>query len=218
MPIIPQNLSIVKVLFPKVIKNSFFMSSVKRQRMSSVVRSLNLLAVGESVDQEAAVTRQRYRPNVDKPEKQSAPVANFVMLAKDSFCLKSLKAGLKMFVYFIQCGKKGPIKVGVANNVDERLSTLQTGCPIKLIFIHKFNVDGNDMQAYNIESHIHKILKKQRIYGEWFFLRWYVDQILKTDQFNVKEIFSFNRVQKYLFESFGSSMGKHKIMAKTIWH
>ena len=73
-----------------------------------------------------------------------------------------------MNVYFIKCcDKKGYIKIGVANNVEDRCSTLQTGCPYKLeiLAVMKFS---DKKKAYNAESTLHRLFKKNRIYGEWF--------------------------------------------------
>jgi len=32
-----------------------------------------------------------------------------------------------MYLYFIQAGENGPIKIGVTDNIEKRLVTLQTG-------------------------------------------------------------------------------------------
>lgn len=79
-----------------------------------------------------------------------------------------LKEVINMHVYFIKCcDRKGYIKIGVANNVEDRCSTLQTGCPYKLeiIAVMKFS---DKKKAYNAERTLHRLFKKNRIYGEWF--------------------------------------------------
>lgn len=69
VPFSPISLSIARVLVQKAIKICFFMPSAKRQRMSSVVWSLE--AVNASgVGLITVSTRQRYRPNVDNIEKK----------------------------------------------------------------------------------------------------------------------------------------------------
>lgn len=67
-------------------------------------------------------------------------------------------------VYFIQCGgKNGPIKIGQTNNnIKERISQLQTGCPyeLKLLWLYK----GDRFT----ESEIHEKFKHENIRGEWY--------------------------------------------------
>lgn len=74
-----------------------------------------------------------------------------------------------MYVYFIQSGydKKPPIKIGVAVNIERRLSSLQTANHEKLTIIASIKC-SNRAEAYNIESHLHAELKNRRIRGEWF--------------------------------------------------
>lgn len=58
----------------------------------------------------------------------------------------------------------GPYKVGVANNVDSRLASLQTSSPIPLI-VH-FACESE--RAREHETAIHARLAAQRQIGEWF--------------------------------------------------
>ena len=72
-----------------------------------------------------------------------------------------------MFVYFIRCGFHGPLKIGVAANVEKRLSDLQVGNHVELRIIAKIPCKGRK-DAYRIENKLHKRFKEQRISGEWF--------------------------------------------------
>lgn len=73
-----------------------------------------------------------------------------------------------MYVYFIKCcDKKGFIKIGVAANVADRCSKLQTGNPYKLEVLATMKFSDRK-KAYNAERTLHRIFKKHRIYGEWF--------------------------------------------------
>jgi hypothetical protein len=69
----------------------------------------------------------------------------------------------KVHIYFIQCSKTGAVKIGKANNVANRLSTLQTSNPYKLNLIAV--VEDCEIQ---VEKHFHNSLKKFRLNGEWF--------------------------------------------------
>lgn len=66
------------------------------------------------------------------------------------------------WVYFIQCGAGGPIKVGTAKNVEHRLANLQSVHHETLTVITAFR--GNVHQ----ERKIHALLSEHRIRGEWF--------------------------------------------------
>lgn len=67
----------------------------------------------------------------------------------------------KQWVYFIQC-TAGPIKIGVAVDVEERLRTLQCGSPFELRLIAR--VPG----GYDLEADLHRRLCEHRLHGEWF--------------------------------------------------
>lgn len=72
-----------------------------------------------------------------------------------------------MNVYIIRAGNRGSIKVGVAGNVERRIAVLQTGNPFELKIMATIPC-GSYAKAYETESRIHKIFKRQRIRGEWF--------------------------------------------------
>jgi len=72
-----------------------------------------------------------------------------------------------MNVYFIQSGNNGPIKIGMAENVDRRLSELQEGNPYKLNIISVMDCYSVS-HADETEKRIHKLFSKKRIRGEWF--------------------------------------------------
>jgi len=72
-----------------------------------------------------------------------------------------------MKVYFIQCGEKGPVKVGKAKDVEIRRAELQTGNPAALI-IRVVLVADSEMNASYLEREFHRLFKKYHIRGEWF--------------------------------------------------
>lgn len=68
------------------------------------------------------------------------------------------------FIYFIQSGKDGPIKIGTTNNVESRLGDIRVLNPQKIKLLK--SIKGT--QKY--EKEIHRKFKNDRIKGEWFRL------------------------------------------------
>jgi len=68
----------------------------------------------------------------------------------------------KVDIYFIRAATGGPIKIGYAKNLDARLATLQTGCPVRLEVI--FSARCNRI----VERAMHDFFKEDRLHGEWF--------------------------------------------------
>lgn len=66
------------------------------------------------------------------------------------------------FVYFIQSGASGPIKIGLSKAPTQRVSKLQTGNPRELILRHVIPGDRS------VEDELHDRFKAARIRGEWF--------------------------------------------------
>jgi hypothetical protein len=66
------------------------------------------------------------------------------------------------FIYFIQSGEDGPIKIGYSGRPDRRLPQLQTGNPRELILRHVIPGDTS------VERQLHTRFEPARIRGEWF--------------------------------------------------
>lgn len=66
------------------------------------------------------------------------------------------------WVYFIQSGKSGPIKIGRSNNVEGRLATFQTGHHEELRLLCR--VPGGAA----LEAALHEALSDDALRGEWF--------------------------------------------------
>lgn len=66
------------------------------------------------------------------------------------------------WLYFIESGEGGPIKIGIARDPWERIETLQIGNPepLRLLTLCYSSQDE--------ERQIHRVLKDDRIHGEWF--------------------------------------------------
>lgn len=68
----------------------------------------------------------------------------------------------RRFVYFVQRGDNGPIKIGVSYDVIARVKTLQTGCAETLTLLRVAEAG-----AY-AEAELHAKLRQHRLSGEWF--------------------------------------------------
>jgi hypothetical protein len=66
------------------------------------------------------------------------------------------------FVYFIQAGQDGPIKIGVAADPLLRLDDLQVGSPVALTLLAA--IPGGAVH----ERQLHARFAEGRIRGEWF--------------------------------------------------
>lgn len=82
---------------------------------------------------------------------------------------KGLKnAGELVFVYFIKTEALPPmVKIGKARNPEERMATLQTGCPYELKLIGTVTC-RSDMHAEAAEKRLHAHFQAERTRGEWF--------------------------------------------------
>ncbi len=74
----------------------------------------------------------------------------------------------EMNVYVIQAGNsKGPIKIGVADSPLDRMDKLQTGNHVELVMLATIPC-ASKMNAYHLETSLHKEFGALKIRGEWF--------------------------------------------------
>lgn len=66
------------------------------------------------------------------------------------------------FVYFVEAGEGGAIKIGVTANVQARIKAIQTTNPLEIRLIAAIPGDHRD------ERRLHKRFKDERLNGEWF--------------------------------------------------
>lgn len=64
---------------------------------------------------------------------------------------------------------RGPVKIGISQDVDARIRTLQTGCPFTLQKVHVFNFPARDIAEY-VEDAFKSLEKENRLHGEWYAL------------------------------------------------
>lgn len=67
-------------------------------------------------------------------------------------------------IYAIHAEGTEFVKIGIANGPNGRLSTLQCGCPLKLVLLA--SADWH----HGIERHIHRYLGTHNVRGEWFMM------------------------------------------------
>jgi hypothetical protein len=72
------------------------------------------------------------------------------------------------YVYLIrELGNDGFYKIGITNNLTQRMSTLQTGNPRKLEYVDTVKC-FDKAEAYLYEQFLHGCLQQCRAGGEWF--------------------------------------------------
>ncbi len=86
-------------------------------------------------------------------------------------------AGQPCWVYLIQCGESNFYKIGVATDIEQRLTNLQSANPYILTLVACFELLSRT-DAYFHENTLHKMMSKNNIHLEWFSLtRKQVEQI-----------------------------------------
>ncbi|MDP2645904.1 MAG: GIY-YIG nuclease family protein [Patescibacteria group bacterium] len=79
-------------------------------------------------------------------------------------------------IYFVKAGGDF-VKIGhTTNNIKERLASIQTGCPLKLVILK--TIEGNVKK----EREIHKQFYKYRIRGEWFDLTPEIKKFIRSSK------------------------------------
>jgi hypothetical protein len=72
-----------------------------------------------------------------------------------------------VFVYVITDTEQRYCKIGISDDVYDRLTKLQTGCPFPLTIAHQFAATSRQ-HALAIEAAAHRALAAQNSSGEWF--------------------------------------------------
>lgn len=70
------------------------------------------------------------------------------------------------FVYLVSTGEDGPVKVGVSDNPESRLSGLQSGNPVKLHIAAKWKMPSRQA-AFDVERAVLDDCGLHRLIGEW---------------------------------------------------
>ena len=102
-------------------------------------------------------------------------------------------------IYFVSDGKY--VKIGVTNNVEKRLQSLQSGNPKKLNLL--FVIKGNK----DLESYLHSKFKKYKKLNEWFDI---LSILNKEDIINYKTL-HVNKYNSNFVKVFNTSKNRKKI-------
>lgn len=107
-------------------------------------------------------------PQIEKGQPRERDFAKQYLIKYSHVMEGSAVISPKSWVYFI---KSGPfVKIGVSDNVQARLESLQTASPYKLSVIAKIGcVDRRS--AFDTEKKIHSLIKTFRVNGEWFHMK-----------------------------------------------
>jgi hypothetical protein len=71
------------------------------------------------------------------------------------------------YVYFIQFGDRGPVKIGVARDLKRRLDNLQIANHRKL-WLRVSIGPMSPKEAQSVELQLHDFFARHRMRGEWF--------------------------------------------------
>jgi hypothetical protein len=82
---------------------------------------------------------------------------------KDPRELSSDRKSWSPAVYFIQADNGGPVKIGLAEDIESRIALFQAGCPFRLVCIGMIP-DG----SRSLEMSLHEQFATTRLHGEWF--------------------------------------------------
>lgn len=74
---------------------------------------------------------------------------------------------MSYYVYFVQAGRDGPIKIGVAWSVPQRVRELQVASWEELHVIGDVRC-SNKESAFALEAALHERLRKFHMRGEWY--------------------------------------------------
>ncbi len=116
-------------------------------------------------------------------------------------CMECLKKLNRYVVYFIQAKGKplAPIKIGVTNNLQRRLDTLQTGADETLVVLgaQRFRTR---QAMFDRETQLHHKFRASRLRpdGEWFrwtvelqwYMLWHVYTLKQVVMFLLKQLFT----------------------------
>ena len=81
-----------------------------------------------------------------------------------------------MFLYFIKAGDA--IKIGLGDDIEKRMITLQVGNPNRLDLLH--SIDLPDQEAKEKEIELHQLLHKTNLNGEWFQATQYLIDFIEN--------------------------------------
>lgn len=107
------------------------------------------------------------RPPQKRPQAPAHSPFDFLTLdAASAERLAEVEQGWRSFVYVIQAGEDGPVKIGCSNSPIVRLNTMQTGAPWQLTLAAVVACRG----MHALEKAAHREAAAHSVRGEWFDL------------------------------------------------
>lgn len=86
--------------------------------------------------------------------------------------------GKGVFVYFAVAPVAGRVKIGVTDNLKNRMSAIRTNCPESGVYIFGFiKLDGT--RAMKAEEYFHNRLSQYHSHGEWYIFDPWVESYLE---------------------------------------
>jgi hypothetical protein len=73
-----------------------------------------------------------------------------------------IKKNISTHLYVLQCGTR--FKIGVTNNIEKRIASLQTGNPEEIVLLY---IEEREKPT-KAEKYLHRCFQKNRLKGEWF--------------------------------------------------
>lgn len=69
-------------------------------------------------------------------------------------------------VYLVNAQKTSFFKIGVTNNIKRRINDMQTGCPLKIKYVHAVYTE----HGLEVENQLHSYASEYHVIGEWYEL------------------------------------------------
>ncbi len=103
-------------------------------------------------------------------------------------------------VYFVQAGD-GPIKIGITDNLENRIISLQTSNHEKINVL--YSIDGHPKEkARKIEKHYHQHFEYQHIRGEWYrpdkYLLDCIEKLKIGHDFSEDWVEHWNKIEEHI--------------------
>lgn len=73
----------------------------------------------------------------------------------------------KLYIISSKSGEKTVLKIGITNDLDKRLKSIQTGNPEKISLVHQEEIPSY-INIIEFERWLHSVFGNKRKTGEWF--------------------------------------------------
>lgn len=106
-------------------------------------------------------------------------------------------------------------KIGVSNNLKQRIATFEVKLPFEIKILHK--ISCNEDTVYHWERWLHNFFREKRVNGEWFLLDYFCLKLLieyLEDEQDLKEL------QRWFYDDYIGELREFGITVyqEAIWH